>query len=200
MSNKFILPTILIILIYSVNLSKAQSSATKALEYYCKQKKIDTCISRSNVIKVIKLSDTRDSTVPFIDSFCSIVQDGASILGKEIYAIEIHNDSHYNVEMVWYSWTRDKLYLISDVNELENWIDDHLTHSIYRKINNNQRSKWFRRKTAYKSIKAQSYLAIMTYNCYYKQNLDLPIRMIKKRSRLRKYLAKHPLAFSMSKN
>lgn len=196
MMNRYVLPLIVVILFTSVNLSLAQSSAKEALEYYCKKKHVDTSISKCNVIKVVKLSDSRDSTVPFIDSFCRIVQDGASILGKEVYAIEIHSDSQFKVEMVWYSWVLNKLYLISEVDELEDWIEDQITY----KTSSNHNIKWFSKRTTYKNIKAQLYLALMTYNCYYNQNLYIPSRVIKRKSRLRRYIVKHPMVFSISKN
>lgn len=200
MMNRYVLPLIVVILFTSVNLSLAQSSAKEALEYYCKKKNIDTSICRSNILKVISLGDIHDSTLTFMDSLCKIALKRASLQGNGIYAIELHNDSQYNVVLVWYSSIHNKLYLISDINELEDWINDELTYKINRNVNNNQRSKWSKRKTAFRYINAQIYLDLMTYNCFYNQNLYIPSKVIKSKTRLRRHIAKHPMVFSISKN
>lgn len=177
----------------------AQSSVSKALQFYCEKRNVDSFNCNFDSILVVKLSDTKDSTVPFIDSFCSIIQDGAAILGEEIYAIEVKKSStSYTVEFVWYSRTRDKLYLVTDTRELEAWIDDGLILS-KNWVLKDKRSQYLRNRTAYKYMSAQLYLSIMSYNCYYKQNLEIPSRVVRNRKRLRRYLTKHPLEFTLDR-
>lgn len=173
----------------------AKPPVSKIKDFY--RQKRGTSINVGDSICIIELNDPPDTLRPYVDSFCQLVQILATNPDDLIYAVEIRTDSKYLVEIVWYGIHNEKFYLLSDEMDYIQWIRDR--YNIERRYNmfvKRGKTK-FKRNETNAAIYNRIETYLMTYNCYYRKDLKVPKRLIRKLIKGKKPKFTKPLIFTV---